>query len=126
MVRFYKCAHCGSIVVKINDLGPVPSCCGEPMQEMRVGTTDGALEKHVPVVLEQGNKVLVKVGDVAHPMVEDHWIQWIYLLTDKGGTFHFLKPGDVPATTFVLDDDEVVLAVYEYCNKHGLYKANLD
>ena len=126
MVKFYKCAKCGSVVAKLNAQGCNPSCCGETMQELRVGTVDAALEKHVPVVAEKDGKVYVQIGSVAHPMVEDHWIEWVYLLTDKGGSFHFLKPGDEPQTVFSILEDEVVLEVYAYCNKHGLWKTDLD
>ena len=126
MAKCYKCARCGSVVVKLNAIGCDPSCCDETMQELRVGTVDAATEKHVPVVAEKEGKVYVQVGSVAHPMVEDHWIEWVYLLTDKGGTFHFLKPGDEPKTVFSILEDEVVLEVYAYCNKHGLWKADLD
>jgi superoxide reductase len=126
MAKFYKCAKCGSVVVKLNPIGCTPSCCDEPMQELRVGTVDAAQEKHVPVVAEKDGKVYVQIGSVAHPMVEDHWIEWVYLLTDKGGSFHFLKPGDEPKTVFSILEDEVVLEVYAYCNKHGLWKADLD
>lgn len=126
MAKFFKCAHCGSVVVKLNAAGPDPVCCGEPMQELIPGTTDGAAEKHVPVVAEKEGKVFVQVGEVAHPMLDVHFIEWIYLLTDKGGTFRFLKPGDEPKAVFALLEDEVVLEVYAYCNLHGLWKADLD
>ena len=126
MAKFYKCPKCGSVVVKLNGIGCAPSCCGEPMQELIPGVVDAALEKHVPVVAEKDGKVYVQVGDVIHPMLENHYIEWIYLLTDKGGTFRFLKPGEEPKAIFSILDDEVVLEVYEYCNLHGLWKANLD
>lgn len=125
-MKFYKCLKCGSIVAKLNDVGCPPSCCGEPMLELRIGTTDGALEKHVPVVKEDGNKVYVQVGSVAHPMEDDHYIEWIYLLTDKGSYIHFLRPHMEPRTIFEIGEGEVVLQVLEYCNKHGLYQANLE
>ena len=96
------------------------------MLELKAGTTDAATEKHVPVVAEKDGKVFVQVGEVIHPMLENHFIEWIYLLTDKGGTFHFLKPGDEPKTVFALLEDEVPLEVYEYCNLHGLWKADLE
>ena len=126
MAKFYKCPHCGSVVVKLNNLGPDPVCCGEPMKELIAGSVDAATEKHVPVVAEKGDKVFVQVGDVIHPMLENHYIEWIYLLTDKGGYFRFLKPGEEPKAVFALLEDEVVLEVYEYCNLHGLWKANLE
>ena len=126
MVQFYKCFHCGSVVAKLNPIGYPPSCCGEVMKPLVAGTSDGAVEKHVPVVAEKEGKVFVQVGEAIHPMVEDHWIEWIYLLTDKGGQFRFLRPGEEPKAVFALLDGEVVLEVYAYCNKHGLWKANLD
>ena len=126
MVKFYKCPKCGSVVAKLNPQGCAPSCCGETMLELKAGTTDAATEKHVPVVAEKDGKVFVQVGEVIHPMLENHFIEWIYLLTDKGGTFHFLKPGDEPKTVFALLEDEVPLEVYEYCNLHGLWKADLE
>ncbi len=126
MIQFFQCAHCGSVVAKLNAKGPVPVCCGEPMKELIAGTTDGAVEKHVPVVAEKDGKVYVQIGEVAHPMLEAHYIEWVYLLTDKGGAFRFLKPGDEPKAVFSLLEDEVVLEVYAYCNLHGLWKADLD
>ncbi len=126
MVKFFKCDKCGSVVAKLNPIGCDPSCCGETMKELKAGTVDAAVEKHVPVVAEKDGKVYVQVGEVIHPMLDNHFIEWIYLLTDKGGTFHFLKPGDEPKTVFPLLDEEVVLEVYAYCNLHGLWKANLD
>ena len=126
MAKFYKCPHCGSVVVKVNGVGCEPSCCGETMKELIPGTVDAATEKHVPAVAEREGKVFVQVGEVIHPMLENHYIEWVYLLTDKGGTFHFLKPGDEPKTVFALLEDEVPLEVYEYCNLHGLWKADLD
>lgn len=124
-MKFYKCDRCGSIVAKLNDVGCAPSCCGEEMKEMRIGTTDGAKEKHVPVVKEEGNQVYVQVGEVLHPMEEDHYIEWIYLLTDKGFQIKYLHPGQEPRAVFSITDKEVVLAVMEYCNKHGLFKADI-
>ena len=126
MVKFYKCFHCGSIVAKLNDLGPAPVCCGEPMKELRVGTVEAAVEKHIPAVAEKEGKLYVQVGEVIHPMDPDHYIEWVYLLTDKEGRFHFLKPGDEPKCVFALAENEVPLAVYAYCNKHGLWKADVE
>jgi superoxide reductase len=93
------------------------------MQELRVGTVDAAQEKHVPVVAEKDGKVYVQIGSVAHPMVEDHWIEWVYLLTDKGGSFRFLKPGEAPKADFALVEGEKPIEVYAYCNLHGLWKS---
>ena len=126
MVQFFICKHCKSVVAKLNGLGCNPSCCGEPMIELLPGVEEAATEKHIPEVKERGGKVYVQVGSVAHPMLEAHYIEWVYLLTDKGGYFHFLKPGDAPQTVFALNDGEVPLSVYSYCNLHGLWKADVE
>ena len=86
------------------------------------GTTDAAVEKHVPVVNADGNKVTVSVGSVAHPMLPEHFIEWILLVTDKGIQKKKLKPGDEPKAEFALLDGEKVVAAYEYCNLHKLWK----
>lgn len=123
-VKFYICEHCGNIITKIRDKKVPVMCCGQKMTELVPGTVDASLEKHVPVVSVEGNTVSVEVGEVAHPMVEEHFIQWIYLLTDKGGQIKYLNPGEAPKATFALSDEKP-LAVYEYCNLHGLWKTDI-
>ena len=83
-MKIFKCEKCGSMVIKINNAACTPVCCGDPMTELVPGTSDGATEKHVPVVEVDGNKVIIKVGEVEHPMLENHYIQYIWLETDKG------------------------------------------
>ncbi len=123
-VKFYICEHCGNIITKIRDKKVPVMCCGQKMTELVPGTVDASLEKHVPVVTVDGNTVNVEVGSVAHPMVEEHYIQWIYLLTDKGGQIKYLNPDEEPKASFALSDEKP-LAVYEYCNLHGLWKADI-
>ena len=120
--KFFICKHCGNIVGMVHDAGVPLVCCGEKMQELVANTTDGAQEKHVPVVTVDGNKVTVAVGSVEHPMLEAHYIQWIYLETEQGGQRKALKPGDKPAAVFMLTEDDKAVAAYEYCNLHGLWK----
>ena len=123
-MKFLRCEICGKIIAMVNDCSTCPTkCCGEPMKELVPNTSDGAHEKHVPVVKVEGNKVIVEVGSVAHPMMEAHYIQWIALQTDKGNQRKQLKPGDAPRAEFALLDGEKVIAAYEYCNLHGLYKS---
>jgi superoxide reductase len=93
------------------------------MKELIPGTSDGAAEKHVPVFNVAGNKVTVNVGSVEHPMVEEHFIEWIAIETKKGSQRKFLKAGEKPCAEFILTDDDAVIAVYAYCNLHGLWKA---
>ena len=97
-------------------------CCGEKMEEMKAGTTDGALEKHVPAVNVNGNEVTVQIGEVEHPMLEEHFIEFIWLETKLGHQVKSLKPGDEPKAKFALAEGDEVVAVYEYCNLHGLWK----
>ena len=124
-MKFYKCERCGNIITKLNDSGVPVVCCGEPMKELVPGATDGALEKHVPFVTVEGNKVKVQVGEVEHPMMPEHYIQFIALETKTGSQIKNLKAGDKPVAEFVLADGEEAVAVYEYCNLHGLWVKEL-
>ena len=121
-MKFYKCEHCGNIITKIEDKGVPVMCCGQKMTEIEPGTTDAAQEKHVPVVEQSGDVVKVKVGSVEHPMLEEHLIQWVCLETESGSQIKYLKPGMKPEAEFTLNGDKLV-AAYEYCNLHGLWKA---
>jgi superoxide reductase len=95
------------------------------MTELIPGTSDGAHEKHVPVGEADGSKIIVKVGEVEHPMMENHFIQYIILETDKGFMLKELTPSDKPCAEFVLADGEKAVAAYEYCNLHGLWKTEV-
>lgn len=128
-VKFFICKHCGNIVGVIQDSGVPMVCCGENMHELVANTSDGAFEKHVPVVSVEKTKdgydiIKAKVGSVEHPMTDAHYIQWIYLQTDKGGHRISLTPDNKPEATFILHDEKPI-AVYEYCNLHGLWKADV-
>ena len=100
-------------------------CGGSQMKKLVANTTDAAQEKHVPEVKVEGKKISVQVGSVLHPMTEEHWIQWIYLQTRRGGQYRLLLPTDKPEATFIVQDDDEPVAVYEYCNLHGLWKKDL-
>ena len=125
MLKLYKCAHCGNIVEMVEDRGVNPVCCGELMQELVANTTDAAQEKHVPVIEQEGNKVVVKVGSVEHPMVDVLYIEWIILESEKGFQKVDLKPNQAPRAEFLLADGDKPVAAYEYCNLHGLWKADI-
>ncbi len=125
MTKIYKCAKCDLMVDIVIDAACKPKCCGEPMVELVANTTDAATEKHVPFVTVEGNKVNVKVGEVDHPMLDAHYIQWIALETEKGVQRKYLKPGEAPHADFLVTDDDKPVAVYEYCNLHGLWKKDL-
>jgi superoxide reductase len=122
--EFYICKHCGNIVAKVEDHGPAISCCGEEMMLIKANTVDAAKEKHVPVVKVEGNKITVNVGSVDHPMTKEHHIGWIYLQTEHGG--HRKNPvvDGKPHAVFVVEDDKPI-AVFAYCNLHGLWEVRL-
>ena len=124
VMKFYKCPVCGKIIAIVETKPGIPTmCCGRPMEELEANTQDGAHEKHLPVYEVKDNIVHVKVGEVEHPMLEAHSIKWIALETNKGNQRKTLNPGEKPEACFALLEGEEVVAVYEYCNLHGLYKA---
>ena len=120
-MKFYKCKLCGKIVAMVKESICPTKCCGEAMVELVPNTEDGAYEKHIPVVERSGNVVTVKVGEVTHPMLEAHYIEWIMLQTNLGNQRKILKPGDTPVVRFALLEGEEVIRALEYCNLHGLY-----
>ncbi len=122
-MKFFVCERCGNFVGMIKESGAPMVCCGEKMKELVPGTSDGAAEKHVPVVKIEGKKVIVTVGEVEHPMVDAHYIEWIAIETAKGAQRKVLKPGEKPELEFILTDDDSFVAAYAYCNLHGLWKA---
>ncbi len=121
-MKLYRCATCGNIISHVKNTGVPVMCCGKKMEEIIPGTSDGAAEKHVPVIKQEGNKVVVEVGSVEHPMADVHYIEWIILQTEKGVQRRNLFPGELPRAEFVLADDDKVVAAYEYCNLHGFWK----
>ncbi|MBQ7853960.1 MAG: desulfoferrodoxin [Muribaculaceae bacterium] len=121
--KFYKCNHCGNVIVKVVDAGVPVVCCGQKMDELIPNTVDASGEKHVPVVtMLDGNRLKVDVGSVAHPMQPEHHIAFIYVETENGGIQVTLK--DKPEAVVCLGDEKP-MAVYEYCNLHGLWKTEL-
>ncbi|MEL7610255.1 MAG: desulfoferrodoxin family protein [Bacillota bacterium] len=122
--EFLICKHCGNIVGVIRSSGQPISCCGEEMSRLEANTVDASKEKHVPVVSIDGDTVTVKVGSVPHPMIPEHHIEWIYLQTEHGGQRKCLAVDDAPEASFKLKDDKLI-AVFEYCNLHGLWKTVL-
>ena len=119
--KFFICEKCGNLVGAIHESGVPMKCCGQNMTKIEAGTVEASREKHIPVASVEGDKVVVNVGSVAHPMVPEHSIEWVYLQTDKGGQRKCLKAGQEPTVTFALCD-ETPVAVYAYCNLHGLWK----
>ena len=124
-MKFYRCMRCGNQIEMIHDAGPNPICCGADMREMIPGSSDGAAEKHVPVASREGNRLSVWVGEDPHPMMEAHYIQWILLETRQGVQRKNLQPGDEPRAEFLLTEGDEPVAVYAFCNLHGLWEKKL-
>lgn len=123
MKKFYLCKICGNLVELLEEGKGELVCCGQPMTLLKPNTIDAVLEKHVPVVAINKNIVTVKVGSIAHPMTEEHYIKWIYLKAGNITQRIELKPGDKPEATFIVDSVEGIEAL-AYCNLHGLWKNN--
>ena len=122
-MKFYKCSVCGQMVAIVKETGVPLICCGKPMEEIIPGTTDAAVEKHVPVYEVKDNTVVVTVGEVEHPMLDVHYIEWVSLQTKFGNQRKALKPGDAPKVCFAICEGDEVEAVYAFCNLHSLWKA---
>ena len=123
--KFYICPHCKNLVEMVHDAGVKPVCCGQKMDELVPNTVDASGEKHIPAVTVSDGIVEVNVGSVDHPMADVHWIQWVQLVTDKGSYRKALNPGEAPKVYFLLANEKP-LAVYAYCNLHGLWKTELN
>jgi len=128
MSRFYLCSICGNLIETVDDSGMTPSCCGRNMIDLKSFSTDGTIEKHVPVieVYNEGDnlkEVKVKVGEYPHPSEPAHFIKWIELVTDKGIYRKKLEPGHEPETEFIIPNREKIICAYSYCNLHGLYRS---
>lgn len=119
-LEVYKCEACGNIVEVLHGGDGELVCCGEAMVRLKENTVDAAKEKHVPVVEKVAGGVKVKVGDVAHPMEEKHYIEWIEIMVEGKAHRQFLNPGDAPEAIFQIESSDVVAR--EYCNLHGLWK----
>lgn len=117
-MKFYRCKHCGNIIMKIKDSKVPVSCCGEKMEELTLNSVDFSNEKHMPVLTITDNVMNVNIGSVNHPMTPEHFIEWIYVEYENGGELVYLK--DVPFVNINIENKNVK-AVYSYCNLHGLW-----
>jgi superoxide reductase len=120
-LEVYKCELCGNIVEVLHSGAAPLVCCNQNMTLMTENTVDAAQEKHVPVIEVGANSITVKVGSVAHPMQEEHYIEWVELLADGKAYRQFLKPGEAPEATFPITAKDVTAR--EYCNLHGHWSA---
>lgn len=123
--EFYRCDICGNLFGIIEDAGIVPECCGEEMTRLKPNTADGAGEKHVPVIKREGGMAVVEVGEVAHPMLPEHYIEWIVLANGGHVQRAVLSPGEAPAARFCLPNPQGPIIAYAYCNLHSLWSAEI-
>lgn len=121
--KFYQCKKCGNIIAQVKLKGNPVMCCDEEMKQIIPGTSDGAKEKHVPVYKREQNRVIVMVGEIGHPMTDEHYIEWVSIQTKFGNQRKALNPGDEPKVCFSLCENDEIEEVYAYCNLHGLWKA---
>ena len=122
-MRFYRCETCGQIIAIVKKTGVPVVCCGKPMAEIIPGTTDASLEKHVPVYEVGDGVITVRIGSVEHPMIPEHYIEWVSVQTKFGNQRKALHPGDEPKVCFSICEGDEVEAVYAYCNLHSLWKS---
>ena len=119
ILEFYKCDHCGNIVMVTHTGEGELVCCGEPMKKLEEQTADYRTEKHVPIIEKTPKGIKVKVGSVPHPMVKEHYIQWISVKQGRNFYIHPLRPGEAPEAEFPVDDVDV--KAMEFCNVHGIW-----
>lgn len=119
--QIYKCNICGNIIEVLHTGKDELVCCGQPMELLQEKTSDVGMEKHVPIIEATERGIKVKVGDVPHPMEEQHYIEWIQVITDSESCRKFLKPGDKPEADF--DITSQTLVAREHCNVHSLWKS---
>lgn len=118
-MKFYSCPVCGNVICLVDGNPALLRCCGKEMILLEANTTDAVVEKHIPYCTVQGDKVKVVVGEVIHPMDNDHYISWIAMESDNTVHIVWLKPGDSPEAVFDYKKDSII---YAYCNKHGFWK----
>jgi len=122
--KFLICKHCGNLIGFVKNKGVPIVCCGEKMKELVPNTVEASNEKHLPDVTVSGDRVDVQIGSVLHPMEDAHYITFVYVETERGGQRKCLNPGEEPKLSFCFTDDKP-LAVYAYCNLHGLWKTEI-
>lgn len=122
-MKFYQCTICGQIAAIVKETGVPLVCCGQEMNELIPGSVDASVEKHVPMIEIDGDKIIVTVGSTPHPMTKEHHIEWVSLQSRFGNQRKALKPGMEPKVCFRVCEGDEILSVYAYCNLHGLWNA---
>jgi superoxide reductase len=124
-VKYYLCKKCGNLVRVINQGGGTLTCCNESMQELKPNTVDASQEKHIPVAIFEEGILNIKIGSIMHPMIDEHYIMWIHVITQDGTIYSkSFEPGDIPEVTFKIADLKKA-TIYAYCNIHGLWKSEI-
>lgn len=123
-MKFYRCNSCGNIVALVKNGGGPLDCCGKPMELLAANTVEASAEKHIPAITRDEKKIYVNVGSIDHPMAPEHFIEWVYFQSEGKGQIIYLEPGDKPNVHFGIGHRKPI-AVYAYCNLHGLWKADL-
>ncbi len=122
--KFYTCRYCGNLIGMLHNAGIPMMCCGQKMELLVPNTTEAAGEKHLPVVTVEDGTIYVNVGEVSHPMAGAHHIEWLYIETENGGQHRIIHSGDAPEAAFCIGEDRPI-AVYAYCNLHGLWMTEI-
>lgn len=123
---FYICNVCGNVLIKLTDSGLTPQCCGRDMSTAVPNEKDASVEKHVPDIRFDGNKLMIQIGESAHPMTPGHYIEWIFVKTSGSSYIRYLTPDSEPTACFKLCKDETALMIYAYCNIHGLWEYQIE
>ena len=121
-MEFLRCNRCGNIIAYVKNNGAKASCCNEYFQPLVAKDEDTGKEKHVPKYHREKNELIVSVGEVEHPMSEEHYIEWVALVTKHGNQRKVLATGSKPEVKFLVNEDDEILELYAYCNLHGLWK----
>lgn len=122
--KFYECKHCSNVILMIEAGGGQLNCCGEQMQEIPTNDLEASIEKHIPIIKTEGNKVTIRIGEEDHPMIENHYIEWIYIKTKRQEQRVNFFPGEKPEVELHIDNDEIEL-VAAYCTLHGLWTTGI-
>ncbi|QSX07085.1 desulfoferrodoxin [Sedimentibacter sp. zth1] len=123
--KFYSCDHCGNIMRMIRDEGVPIVCCGETMREMVPNIEDASHEKHIPEIDFNRNTLRVKIGNIPHPMVKEHSIKWVFIVSQEGEQLKYLRINKAPEVEFSLVNGDKPIKVYAYCNIHGLWEVEV-
>lgn len=121
-MKFLKCSVCGNIIITKENENNI--CCEKEMAQIKPNTTEAATEKHIPVVNIENNIATIKVGEIAHPMTEEHYIEWIYVITNLREIKYDLKPNEEAKVSLILEENESIKEIYAYCNLHSLWLKN--